>query len=224
MKEEISVLIYGTGGLSKEVYYCIKQINEANCERFFNVLGFVEDKKEKIGEKIFDNQKIIASDDTIENFIKDYEKIGCIIPIGDPHIKIKIYERIKTFSNIFFPNIIHPSVLFDSKITKLGQGNIISAGVILSCGLKIGDFNLVNITCTVGHDVIIGNFNTINPLTAISGNVTIGNGCLIGAGSTVLQQLIIEDNVTIGAGAVLTKDAKAGEVLVGIPARSIKDK
>lgn len=225
MKEEVQalpIIIFGTGGASKEAYYCIKQINQSHLTLVFDVLGFVECNDDQVGQTVFDHQKIVTSDKDIHNFIKKYEKIAIAIPVGNPKVKSNIFEKVKNFSNVIFPNIIHPSVIYDKDTSHIGQGNIILAGSILACDLNMESFNLINRSCTTGHDCCIGNFNTINPMATISGNVNIGNGCLIGAGSTILQELQIADNVTIGAGAVLTKNAETGQILVGVPAKPIK--
>ncbi len=221
-EKELPILIYGAGGAAKEIYCCIKQINAANPSKQFNILGFVDTNSEKIGMTVFDNLMVVASDETISEYIRSFDLIGMVLSIGNPHVRSLIYEKLKRFNNVVFPNIIHPSVILNEETILFGQGNILTAGVILTCDIKIDNFNFINLACTIGHDTKIGSFNTINPLTALSGNVTIGDCCLVGSGSTIMQQITIEDSVTIGAGAVLTKDARKNETLIGVPARSIK--
>lgn len=217
----LPLIIIGTEGASKEAYYIIKKINQQENANF-NVVGFVDKNIERRGEIIFDGQEILGTDETIQEVIASCRRIGIVIPLGDPATKKKLYQVYRGFRNVVFPNIIHPSVMFEGDY-KLGVGNIISAGIVLACDLKIGNFNLINRCCTTGHDVKIGNFNTLNPASVISGNVTIGNECMIGARAVVLQGLTIGDNVVLGAGAVLTKRAQKGDILVGIPAKA-KDK
>ena len=217
--DKLPLLIYGTAGASKETYYCIKQINGLASNAGFHVAGFVEKEAARVGESIFDNQKIVASDDNVLEYIKAFGKIGIVIPFGDPTLKKNVFNMFEGVTNVLFPNIIHPSVICDKEAFYIGKGNIIAAGAVLACDIKIQDFNLLNRCCTTGHDVILGSFNTVNPGTVISGNVSVGNECILGAGSTILQNLTIEDRVTIGAGAVLTHDAKTEELLIGIPAK-----
>ena len=55
-------------------------------------------------------------------------------------------------------------------------------------------------------------------------NSTIGNSCLIGMGAIVLNGAVLGDNCVVGAGAVVTgkMNAPAGSVLLGSPARIVK--
>lgn len=222
--EHLPVIILGIGGGATDAYYWIKQCNkmpEAN-GIVFDVIGFVGEHTKEIGNIIADGMKVIISDDAIEDKLAKYEQIGAVLPFGFPNVKKKVYDKINKYSNIVFPTIIHPSVIYDKDAGTLGQGNIIGPGTILTSEYMIGDFNYLNTNCTLAHDIQVGNFNVINSMATISGNVTIGNKCLIGAGSTVLQGLSIEDEVTLGAGAVLTKNAEKGKTLVGVPAKELK--
>ena len=55
------------------------------------------------------------------------------------------------------------------------------------------------------------------------GGVKIGNDCWIGAGAIILNGLTIGDGAVVGAGAVVTKDVEPYTIVVGNPARKIKD-
>lgn len=224
--KHLPVIIFGTAGLAKETYILIKQCNEKPqpSGQFFDFLGFVSEDDSQIGNTIVDNQKVIASDSTISDFLGRHEVIGAFLPFGFPAIKRKVYERIKQYKNIIFPTLIHPSVVYDQDTVQVGVGTIIAAGSFLTVDCVIEEFNYINVSCIIGHDAHLKKFNVVNPGVSISGNVTIGNECLIGAASTILQGLIVEDGVTLGAGAVLTKNAKQGKTYIGVPAKQMKDR
>lgn len=219
--ESLPVLIFGTGGGAKDIYYWIKQCNrtpEFN-GRVFQVVGFVSEAFEEKGRIVADGVKVVACDDEIGDIASGYKQLGAVLSFGFPHIKEAVYSKIGKYSNIIFPTIIHPSVIYDKDAGSMGQGNVVGAGTIIASEFCIGDFNYISINATLGHDIKIGSFNAINPMATISGNVRIGNRCLIGAGSTVLQELFVADEVTLGAGAVLTKDARENALMVGVPAK-----
>lgn len=48
-------------------------------------------------------------------------------------------------------------------------------------------------------------------------------GASIGAGAVILPGLTIGENAVVGAGAVVTKDVPPGKIVVGNPARVIRD-
>ena len=222
--EGLPLVIFGGGGISKEVYTLIKSINKKNNNKVFKFLGFIGENESEIGNEIIDNFEIISSDESIFEFTSKFPIIGMVIPIGNPNIKKIVYSKIRNISNIVFPNIIDPNIDFDKENLEIGKGNIISSGVNLTCDVSIGDFNLINLNCTIGHDTEIGNFNVINPISAISGNVCIESCCLVGTGAQILQGLRVKDNSTIGAGAVVIKDVESNTKVVGIPAKPILGK
>jgi len=49
----------------------------------------------------------------------------------------------------------------------------------------------------------------------------LGRNVWLGAGVTVLKGVTIGDEAVVGAGAVVTKDVPAGQIVAGVPARSI---
>ncbi len=124
-----------------------------------------------------------------------------------------------TNPKVEFPVLVHPAcIVGNKKFNQLGRGTILTAGVILTTHVNLGDFVLINLATTVGHDVHIGNFSTIMPGCNISGNVSIGEGCLMGTGAKTLQNIAIGAESVIGAGAVVTKSFEGKVKLMGIPA------
>lgn len=77
---------------------------------------------------------------------------------------------------------------------------------------------VINSKVTGGHNitlesgVVIGDEKGKSPY--------LENNIFIGSGAKIIGQLTIEDNVKIGANAVLTKDAKYGSTMLGIPAKA----
>lgn len=53
--------------------------------------------------------------------------------------------------------------------------------------------------------------------------ITVKKGASIGAGAIILPGVTISENAVVGAGAVVTKDVPAGKIVVGNPARVIKN-
>jgi acetyltransferase-like isoleucine patch superfamily enzyme len=51
----------------------------------------------------------------------------------------------------------------------------------------------------------------------------IKKGARIGANSTILPGVVIGENAVVGAGSVVTRDVKPGDVVVGNPAKRLKD-
>ena len=60
------------------------------------------------------------------------------------------------------------------------------------------------------------------PGAVIGGNTNIEDYVTVGLNATVMPQLKIGEGSFIGAGAVVTKNVKKNEVVVGNPARHLK--
>ena len=217
----LPTVIFGSGGNSRETLFLIEEINRSSNNKIVDFIGFIGKEKYEIGKKI-NGYEIICSDSDFEAYTNKMSMLGVVIPIGTPNINKAIFNRIKHIKNLVFPNLIHPSVVFDEKRVSIGIGNIITSSVTLTLDINIGNFNFINRNSTIGHDVNIGDFNIINPLTSISGDINIGNECLIGTGTTILQGINIGDNSIVGAGAVVTEDVKENDTVVGVPAKTIK--
>ena len=220
-KYELPVLIFGTSGASKDIYYWIKAINRDSDPLFYDVIGFIEKDGSQVNKCIFDDQKVIGCDSDISDIISNYDEIGMVIPFGSPYVRQSVVERLKNYTNIVFPNIIHPTVIYDDTAGSMGVGNHIGPGVVIESAFTFGDFNYISGAVELGHDIVLGDYNSINPSAATAGNVVFGNRNMLGINATVIQELRIGDDITIGAGSVVTKDLHESGVYVGIPSKML---
>lgn len=105
------------------------------------------------------------------------------------------------------------ALYFDTKSKNIKQGLVIQHGH----STRINAENIGE-NCQIWHNVTIGTNKSH------MGNLPIiGNNCKICAGAIVIGKIVIGDNVTIGAGSVVVKDVPNGCVVVGNPARIIKN-
>lgn len=138
-------------------------------------------------------------------------------------------------SNFFFQKILRINgnfkimVHYTSQVNgsiKIGRNVVKSFANSGSCyfqginGIIIGD----NTIFAPGVKVISANHN---PKTLSNHNfnkpITIGNNCWLGANSIVLPGVSLGDNVIVGAGAVVTRSYGDNVVLVGVPAKPLKN-
>lgn len=122
---------------------------------------------------------------------------------------------------------IRPRVHFEC-IENISVGNNVSFnynGFINGCGgINIGN----NCLFGPGLTIITANHNfqgskNVRSLGHLKKPVFIGNNVWIGSNVIILPGVRIGDNCVIGAGSIVTKDIPANKVVVGNPAKIIKD-
>lgn len=210
------IAIFGAGGFGREVACLIRRINENLEDPCWKLIGFFDD-----GLPIGSTNEYGSILGDI-NVLNTWDRpLAVVIAIGNPDILQKVVGKI-TNKNIFFPNLLDPSVIcLDPNNYSLGKGNIICANCLLSCNVSIGDFNIFNGYIPVGHDTVIGSYNVIMPTTNISGGVKVGNCNFFGVKSVVLQYITIGNNTRIGACSVVIRKTKDGFLYMGNPATKV---
>ncbi|WLR55470.1 acetyltransferase [Mesobacillus subterraneus] len=208
------ILIYGASGFAKEVAHLIEDINNNMSE--WEIIGFVDDF---ITDRNININGYPLT--TVEQALKDNETLAIAIGVGSPKAKQIILDKLSTYENIYFPNLIHPKTRISST-NQIGKGIIICEGSILTTNIILKDFVTLNLNCTIGHDTEIKEFTTILPNASISGNIIINKGVDIGTNATIIEKLEIGENSIIGAGSVVVRDIPDNCTAVGIPAKPIK--
>ena len=121
------------------------------------------------------------------------------------------------------PVLAHPAATV-STTARIGEGTIVSAGVIVQSDARIGRLCVLNTACTIDHDNILGDEVSVAPGAHTAGRVTIQDGAFVGLGAVIINGVILGARATVGAGAVVTRDVPEGATVVGNPARVLPKK
>jgi sugar O-acyltransferase (sialic acid O-acetyltransferase NeuD family) len=213
------LVILGTSGLARETAMVVEHVNAR--EHRWRILGFVAATADEKGRDL--GVAPVIGDDAW--FLSQQIEADVVIGIGFPKVRAKVIARYLQHGDRFdYPNLVHPRASLDFRRVELGRGNVIAAGVAMTCDISIGDFNLFNLNVTVGHDDAIGSYNVFNPSVNLSGCLDIGDRVLVGTGAQILENLSVGSDATVGAGAVVRADVEPGQTVVGIPAKPIARK
>lgn len=209
------MVIVGAGGVARELHWLVHEINQARDT--YELLGFVVSDISRLQDT--DSRDLVLGDyDWLETHRGE---IDCMtIGIGTPAARRRVSADLRQLlPDVEFPPLEHPLAHFDRTTSHIGEGAILSAGVLGTVNLDIQPFALIGIGCTLGHEARIGRWSALNPRAAISGGVQIGDEVLVGSRALVLQYLSVGEAAVVGAGAVVTKDVAADTTVVGVPAR-----
>ena len=120
---------------------------------------------------------------------------------------------------------------------QIGSHCVISRYVTVNYNTRIGDrtkiMDLTHVTgnCTIGDNVFVSlTVGMTNDNMAGMGGYdenriqgpNIHDGAIIGAGATLLPGVVIGEKAVVGAGAVVTRNVEPAAVVMGIPARFMR--
>jgi serine O-acetyltransferase len=142
-----------------------------------------------------------------------------------PGVQVLVYYRI---ANALFRVHLFFLARLVSQLGRLFTGIEIHPGATIGkrlfidhgMGLVIGETSIIGDDCTIYHGVTLGSKTS----EKTKRHPTLKNNVIVGANAQVIGNVVIENNVTIGANAVVTKNVGAGQTVVGIPAKMIKQK
>jgi sugar O-acyltransferase (sialic acid O-acetyltransferase NeuD family) len=201
------LIIVGAGGFGREVAFAAESgVNP------LAVSGFLDDRVP--GPTTVDGWPILGTLD------QGRAEMNWVIAVGAPRTRRLLAARLQKFSPRFTTIDVegrrHPTV-------DIAPGAMVVAGVRMTVMTSIGMHFIGNLNCSIGHDVRIGNFVTLAPLVAVSGNVKIDSGVEIGTGACIREGIRIGEGAMVGMGAVVVKDVEPNTVVVGNPARPVKN-
>lgn len=211
IKKEKKICIFGTGGFARETLCNIIDIFRNDISKIEDIVFFMVDDNyftinEVMGIKVIPSSKFIP------------DNYDVIVAVGDPIQRKKIVDSLPPETT--YATLIHPNAIV-SKWVEIGEGSIITAGVVLTCNIKIGKHAHLNLTSTVGHDSVIGDYFTASPSVNISGNCIIGDNVFIGTNACIKDSIEICNNTTIGMGTVVINNITEKGVYIGNPAKKL---
>lgn len=88
----------------------------------------------------------------------------------------------------------------------------------------IGDGTKLDALVHIAHNVVIGKNCELTAGTIIGGSTTVGDMTWTGLNSTLKNKIKVGSNVIVASGASVIRDVPDGDIVAGVPARSIKHK
>ena len=209
------MLIIGAKGFAKEVLEVFQQLGKTT------QLAFYDDVNENVGEFLFDIFPILRNESQVVAFFNANGN-EFTIGIGNPLLRYTLSKKFEALGGNYC-STISPLALMSSFDVTIGKGTNILMNAVFSNSVTLGKGCLVYYNAIITHDCEIGDFVEISPNVTLLGRCKIGSFTQIGASATILPDVIVGQNVIIGAGAVVTKNVPPNVLVVGSPARIIKE-
>jgi len=193
-----NVIIFGSGGLAKEVIGYIEEYGDYKISCVVSTEPFNNPKYARY--PVMDHAPDINAD--------------YILAVADPAVKRQIVDR-----NLDkWITYIHPSAHI-SNFATIGRGCLFAPQSCVCGDPVIEDFVFFNTNATVGHDSIIRRYVTLFPNTEVCGNCDIGEGVIFGIGAYAIPKVKIVSGAKVSAGAVVRKSVLEPVTVYGDPAK-----
>lgn len=212
------IAILGTGGNSVDLLDTLHDINRASGVETYRCVGFLDDNRERWGEKIHGVEILGPLDSAM-----DLRDCWFVSGIGSPSNFLKkagILAKTRIPPDRF-ETIVHPTASV-SRMATLGAGTVVFQNATITSNVRVGRHVVVLPNSVLSHDVIVGDYTCIAGGVAVSGGVTIADSSYLGTHCCVIGGVTIGRGSLIGMGSVVLRDVPDDAVMVGNPARRIR--
>lgn len=210
MIQGLDVAIIGAGGFGREVLqYCLDAVAVGWPHR---VVGFIDDRSD-----------VLQQFDVIVPVVGGLADVGrvdaqaFIIAIGDPILRRRMADVVDEIGGVLV-SLIHPTA-YVSPTAQIGSGTLLCPYSLIAANSTLGSNVAVNVFASVGHDARVGEHCVISSYSAVTGAVSLGSESFLGTHCTITPGRTIGRRSKVSAGSTVTRDAPAGSLLVGNPAK-----
>ncbi len=140
--------------------------------------------------------------------------------VGDMARRIERIESLGIPSERWFVTVDPTSVVGEG--CRFGTDVFLGAHSVVKSMTSIGNHVAVRDGASIGHDVVQEDFTFIGTNAVVGGYVRLGRGAYVGSGALIREHVTIGAMSTIGIGAVVLDNVPEGAVVVGNPARPIR--
>ena len=179
-------------------------------------------------------------------YIGDYTVIGDNCSVGNNTV---IYDKVSLVQNCIIGNncVIQSGASLGSdgfaferdeggKLEKFPHTGYVRLGnnveICTNCSVargslsdtSIGNGTKLDALVHIAHNVTVGNNCELTAGTIIGGSTSVGDTSWTGLNSTLKNGIKVGRNVIVASGASVINDVSDGDIVAGVPARSIKHK
>ena len=152
----------------------------------------------------------------LENLKK--HNIKYVLPLeANNHQRLKIIKICKA-NGLRLASAIHPTCIID-RTAQVAKGVWINARAFVGFKAEISEGVIVNTGSIIEHHNVLKQCSQIDPGVTTTGNCTVMKCGHIHTGATLINKCIIGENSIVGAGALVRKNVKNNNTVVGIPAK-----
>lgn len=209
MSRDGDVVIIGAGGFGLEVLLYAREARKHGWPHA--VAGFVDDRV-PVGTVVDEGAEVLGTTSD-----RDLLSAGVIIAVGDADIRAAIAAKVQS-SGGELVTLIHHTAYVASSAT-VGSGSILCPFAMVGAHAVVGNNVSMNVYASVGHEAVVGDHVILSPYSALLGRTRLGDRCYVATNATVAPGVSVGTQSKMSVGAAVMRDAPAGSLLVGNPAK-----
>jgi len=202
------LIIFGVGAHGPEMAEIVERINRVQAT--WNLLGFISHDGRHIGETV-NGYPVLGTPEVLERYAE-----ASIAPLS-------VLPETWEVPRHRLTSLVDPGA-FVSRTAQIGAGCVIYPHCYVGLGARLSDLVMCLSGCVINHDDVIEERVVLASGVTLAGYVHVESECYLGQGCNIRQYLRIGRGSLIGMGAVVIRDVPPNSVMVGNPARKLKDR
>jgi sugar O-acyltransferase (sialic acid O-acetyltransferase NeuD family) len=210
MSRRQPLLVLGTRDFSFEIAELAEETGR------YEVTAFVENLSRDRARETLEGRPIVWIDD-VDRLAETHEAIS-----GLGTTKRRLFAEQAAAHGLRFATIVHPSARVPAS-ASVGEGSIVSAGVVVGTRAQLGRHVILNRGSLIGHHTTLADYASVMPGANVAGFCTIGEAAYVAVGAVVVDRVTVGDGALVAAGAVAVADVPAHSQVMGVPARVVEE-
>lgn len=208
------VIVIGAGGHAGVVA-------DALLAAGIEVTGFTDSNAATHASRLF-GIPVLGNDDILERYSpSEFTLANGIGGIQSMDLRQRVQERLEE-RGWRFCGVVHPRAIV-SPFASIGEGVQVLAGAIVQAGVQLAKGCIVNTGAVIEHGSAVAEWVHVAPGAVLCGGVSVGHASHVGARAVIRQSIKLGPQTVVGLGAVVVRDFDGAGVLVGVPARSLRE-
>jgi sugar O-acyltransferase (sialic acid O-acetyltransferase NeuD family) len=217
-RDILPVILLGHAANYVDIIETIEDINAAADSPRYELLGFLDERDEMQGRS-FHGYPVLGRHASAHQY---------------PHALFSTWiggggylERERVIAGLGlaperFATLVHPTACVSPR-AQLGSGVVVLQNCTVANQVTVGDHVVVLQNSVLSHDDTIGEYTVITNSVALAGYVKVGRSCYLGANCSIRQRVTIGEGSLVGMGSVVLNDVPPYHVVVGNPARVLRE-
>jgi sugar O-acyltransferase (sialic acid O-acetyltransferase NeuD family) len=165
-----------------------------------------------------DGLRIVRADAVPPSWLE----LPVVLPVMTPGYRRSLEREALELGFRRLATVVDPTAVVASTVS-FGAGAVVIAGTVIGAHTELSRLTAVNRAVSIGHHVRLDEYASLGPGAVVCGQTTIGRGAFVGAGAVLCPSVTIGANAVVGAGAVVLRDVPPHTLVVGNPARVVKE-